>query len=95
MRTVELLRQLTDDDRPSGVGEPFQLVQVLAQVLPGTPALERRSDEERPLDRLVELYEVLGNAVLRYRRVSKRPVAEYGTVKLPTTDPTVTSPATR
>lgn len=59
MRPVELLGDFPDDDRPRGVGQPLQLVQMLTQVRARAAALEGRSDEERPLDRLLNLYRVL------------------------------------
>jgi hypothetical protein len=50
VRTVELLRQLADDDRSGGVGEALELTQVLVERLARAGPLERCSDEERPLD---------------------------------------------
>ena len=97
MRPIELLRQFADDDRARGVRESLQLVQVLAQVRAGVTALERGSDQERPLDGLFQFdwRSGSGDRALRYRDIVLNcPVAEYGTVKLPTTEPTVTSPAT-
>ncbi len=50
MRAIELLGELTDDDRSGGVGESLQLAQVLVERLARARPLERRPDEERPLD---------------------------------------------
>jgi hypothetical protein len=50
VRPIELLRQLADDDRTGRVGEPLQLSQVLVERLARAGPLERRPDEERPLD---------------------------------------------
>ena len=50
MRAVELLGDLSDDDGSSGVGEPLELAQVLVERLARAGPLERRPDEERPLD---------------------------------------------
>jgi len=50
MRTVELLGQFTDHDRARGVGKSLELTQVLLERLPRARALQRRADEERPLD---------------------------------------------
>jgi hypothetical protein len=50
MRPVELLRQLADDDRARGVGEALELAEVLVERLARARPLERRPDEERPLD---------------------------------------------
>jgi hypothetical protein len=51
MRAVELLGELADDERARRVGEPLQLAQMLVQRLARAGALQRRADEERPLDR--------------------------------------------
>jgi len=50
MRAIELLGELTDDDRSRGVGESLQLAQVLVERLARARPLERRPDEERPFD---------------------------------------------
>ena len=50
MRAVELLRELADDDRAGRVGEPLELAQMLVERLARAGPLERRADEERPLD---------------------------------------------
>jgi hypothetical protein len=50
MRPVELLRQLTDDDRARRVGKALELAEVLVERLACARPLERRPDEERPLD---------------------------------------------
>ena len=50
MRAIELLRELSDDDRSGRVGEPLELAQVLVERLARARPLERRPDEERPLD---------------------------------------------
>jgi hypothetical protein len=50
MRPVELLRQLADDDRARRVGEALELAEVLVERLARARPLERRPDEERPLD---------------------------------------------
>jgi len=50
MRAIELLGELTDDDRSRGVGESLQLAQVLVERLARARPLERRPDEECPLD---------------------------------------------
>jgi hypothetical protein len=50
MRPVQLLGDLSDDDGSSGVGEPLELAQVLVERLARAGPLERRPDEERPLD---------------------------------------------
>ena len=50
MRPVELLRELSDDDRSGRVGESLELAQVLVERLARAGPLERGSDEERPLD---------------------------------------------
>ena len=50
MRTIELLGELTDDDGSGRIGEPLQLAQVLVERLARARPLERRPDEERPLD---------------------------------------------
>jgi hypothetical protein len=50
MRAVELLRDLSDDDRAGRVGEPLELAQVLVERLARAGPLERRPNEERPLD---------------------------------------------
>ena len=64
MRTVELLGQLTDDDSAGSVGEPLQLTEVLLQRLARARALERRADEQRPLDRLGESDQVVCDVLL-------------------------------
>jgi hypothetical protein len=51
MRAVELLGELADDECARSVGESLQLAQVLVERLAGAGALQRRADEERPLDR--------------------------------------------
>jgi hypothetical protein len=60
-----LLRQLAHDHRAGGVGQPFELLQMLAEVRARLAALERRSDEERPLDWLLDLDLILGDRGLR------------------------------
>ena len=50
MRPVDLLRELADDGRAGGVGELGQLAQMLVGQAPGAGPLERRADEQRPLD---------------------------------------------
>jgi hypothetical protein len=50
-----LLRQLADDHGAGRVGQPLELVQVLPQVGARPRTLEGRSNEERPLDRLLDL----------------------------------------
>ena len=69
---------------------------------PGWPARSRATawgselaELESAFDRLLDCYGRFRDRSPSYRMVSKRPVAEYGTVKLPITEPTVTSPATR
>jgi hypothetical protein len=51
MRAVELLGELADDLGAGRVGEALQLAEVLVQRLARARPLERRSDEERPLNR--------------------------------------------
>jgi hypothetical protein len=53
-----LLRDLADNDRARRVGQPLELIEVLTQVRARAAALEGRSDEERPLDWLLNLYGV-------------------------------------
>ena len=50
MRAIELLRELSDDDRSGRVGEPLELAQMLVERLARAGPLEGRPDEERPLD---------------------------------------------
>jgi hypothetical protein len=50
MRPIELLRQLADDDRTGRVGEPLELSKMFVERLARAGPLERRPDEERPLD---------------------------------------------
>jgi hypothetical protein len=59
------LRHLADDDGAGRVGETLQLVQVLAQIGSRATALERRSNEKRPLDRLLNLDWLLCDLLLR------------------------------
>ena len=64
MRLVELLGELTDDDRARRVGQALELIEMLTQVFPRASALERRADEERALDGLLDLNRFLGDAGL-------------------------------
>jgi hypothetical protein len=50
MRTVELLRQLSNDGGAGRVGQALELAQVLLERLARPRTLERRSDEDRALD---------------------------------------------
>jgi hypothetical protein len=50
VRPVELLGDLSDDDRSGRVREPLELAQVFVERLARAGPLERRPDEERPLD---------------------------------------------
>jgi hypothetical protein len=74
---------------------------MLAQIRAGAPTLERRAYEKRTLDQLLDLDWTFGDLLLPfpapppYRAIElKVPDVWYGTVKLPTAEPTVTSPAT-
>jgi hypothetical protein len=49
MRAVQLLRQLADDGRAGGIGEPLELAQVLVEQMLRAASLERRADEDRGL----------------------------------------------
>jgi hypothetical protein len=49
MRSVELLRQLTDDERSGGVGEQRELAQVLVRRVAVRRPLERCADEDGAL----------------------------------------------
>jgi hypothetical protein len=51
MRPVELLRELADDLGAGRVGQALELAQMLVERLARARPLERRPDEERPLDR--------------------------------------------
>jgi hypothetical protein len=51
MRAVELLGDLTHDLRARRVGQPRELAQMLFERLARTGPLERRTHEERPLER--------------------------------------------
>jgi hypothetical protein len=55
VRLVELLGHFTDDDGTRRVGQAFELLEVLTQICPRAAALERRSNQERTLDRLLNL----------------------------------------
>jgi hypothetical protein len=50
MRSVELLRDLADDRRTSGIREPVELAQMLIEQLERPRPLCRRADEQRALD---------------------------------------------
>jgi hypothetical protein len=50
MWPLELLRDLADDGRAGGIGEPLQLAQMLIEKLEGPRPLRRRADEQRALD---------------------------------------------
>src|SRR6185503_4978146 len=105
---VDLLRQLADDDGARGVGQLLELAQMFADGAARARTFERRADQQRLLDRRRDSYQIA--AYVRILMVSfrtsvatdyratpvavKRPVVEYGTVKLPSPDPTVTSPST-
>jgi hypothetical protein len=99
MRTVELLRQLPDDDGTRGVGEALELAQMFVERLARAGPLDGGPDEERPLGRGRDGDQIACDAGLYWREVPpialKRPVELYGTVKLPMTVPTTTSPFTR
>jgi hypothetical protein len=51
MRAVELLGERADDLGARRVGEALELAQVFVERLARARALERRANEERPLDR--------------------------------------------
>jgi len=50
MRAVELLRERADDLGARRVGEALELAQVFVERLASARTLERRANEERPLD---------------------------------------------
>jgi hypothetical protein len=52
MGAVDLLRQLSDDGRTRGVGQLVELAEMIADGPASAWSLERRADEECPLDRL-------------------------------------------
>jgi hypothetical protein len=51
VRPVELLRELADDLGARRVGQPLELAQVFVERLARARPLERRADEQRPLER--------------------------------------------
>ena len=59
MRFVELLRDFPDDDRSRGIRQSLQLLEMLTQIRARAATLEGRSDEKRPLDRLLNLDRLL------------------------------------
>ena len=61
---VELLGELSDDDRSRCVGEPLELLEMLSQISARVPTLERRSDEERTLDWLLDCNRLFGDLSL-------------------------------
>ena len=67
MRTVDVLRELADDDRAGGVGEALELLQVLVDVVPRGGSLEGRPDEDRLLDGGRELDEIARDGKLLLR----------------------------
>lgn len=65
MRLVELLGDLADDDRARSVGQALELVQVLAQIRARPSPFAWGADQERPVDRGMNLQQVLRDRGLR------------------------------
>lgn len=59
MRLVELLSELTDDDRPRGISQALELLEVLAQIRARAPPFEGRPDQKRSIDGGMNLQQVL------------------------------------
>ena len=101
MRAVDLLRELAHDGRAGGVGELRELSQMVVDETPRARPLERGAHEERPFCRRSDDDRISAYGIILFRFLLSRdarrreaPVLEYGTVKLPTGEPTVTSPIT-
>lgn len=78
IRPVQRLGELTDDDRAGGVRQALELLEVLAEVVAGPATLERRSDEERALNGLLELDDFPGNAFLLLTQGVEAPGGRIG-----------------
>lgn len=58
MGAVELLRELADDLGARGVREALELEQMFDERLAGAGPLERGADQDRPLDRRLDRYQI-------------------------------------
>ena len=97
-----MLRERADDERARGIGEALEFVEVLGDVMARVGALDRRADQDGPLLGGVEFYqgldlrsEVGGGKCGNYRKLSSRPLPEYGRVMFPNGVTTLNCPTTR
>jgi hypothetical protein len=54
MRTIDLLRHLTDDDRAGRIDQLLQFAEVVVDGAARARAFQRSTDEQRALDRLLD-----------------------------------------
>jgi hypothetical protein len=67
MGAIDLLDQLPDDFRARGIGKFGKLPDVLISRAPGAYTLARRADENGPLDRRIDVDQVLADGNLLSR----------------------------